>query len=292
MKKTIALLLAIMMLFMVGCVSESDLAAKQKEVDALTADNAELASEIEALTAVESFYAIRATIDGESSVEFSGNTEFTAKAEIPEGQLVDHWELNGEIQPDSASDTFTFTAEDSGTVAAYMRSEKKLTTINAELRFLDADKKAAGDPLTEFVFENDYANPVTNENCEGGKISAEIKAVVPYGKIIDYWLINGVPYHFGKDISSFIVEDLDETTTYEVVLKDKPITYYQVTCRFCSFNGVGSGLVAAGTTIYVSSNSGINSEFYVNGGLAAASATGIAVTINSDTYIEAYAIIN
>lgn len=292
MKKIIALVLALMMFFMVGCVSESDLAAKQEEVDSLAADNAQLISEIEALGASKTVYAIQSTINGESSAQFSGTAELTAKASIAEGQIVDHWEINGVAQPDSAADTFSFTAESSGTVAAYMRQEKKITTINAEMRFLDADKKASGDPLTEFVFENDYTNPVTGETVEGGKISAEIKAVIPNGKIIDYWLINGVPYYYNGDVSSFIVEDLDEATTYELILKDKPITYYRVTCSGCTFNGISGGLVAAGTTIYASCNGGAYAHFYVNGGAYASEVKGVSVTINSDTYIEAYAIIN
>ncbi len=292
MKKIIALLLAALMLFMVGCVSESDLAAKQKELDTLAAENAQLIAEIEALSSTGTVYAIHSTINGKSSASINGKTELTASALLSEGQVVDHWEMNGEVQPDSASATFTFTADTSSTVAAYLRSEKKITTINAELRFLDADMNAAGDPLTEFVFENDYTNPVTGETVEGGKISAEIKAVTPYGKIIDYWLINGVPYYYNGDVSSFIVEDLDEATTYELVLKDKPIIYYQVTCSGCTFNGISSGRVAAGTTIYASCNGGLPANFYVNGGTYASGVSGISVTINSDTYIEAYAIIN
>ena len=51
--------------------------------------------------------------------------------------------------------------------------------------------------------------------------------------MVDYWLINGVQYHYGTGVTSFVVEQLDEATTYEVVLKEKPITYYTKQVKSC-----------------------------------------------------------
>ena len=311
MKRILTLvLLAAMLLSLAACGSDEALAAKQSEIDQLkgqlTAKQEELdklkASEeslkqqLAALGATAPIYqvtAIHATVDGKSAVEFTAERSFTATAILGEGQVVDHWELNGQAQPDSAKETFVFNADEDVLVVAVIRAEKKLTTITAELRFLNKDKNAAGDPLTEFVFEEDYVNPATGEKCEGGKITAEIKAVIPGGKMVDYWIINGVPYRYSSNVTSFVVEDLDEATTYEVVLKDIPITYYRVTCEgSCNFDGKKEGYVAAGTTIKVVSAGNYYCHFYVNGKLFASDVRSITIVINEDTHIEGYAIIN
>lgn len=280
MKKMIALLLALMVLLLAGCGSNG-----QEEIDKLNA-------ELEKVSAIRTVHAIHATVDGKSDVEFSGEGSFTATAVVPEGQLVDHWEVNGEIQPDSAADTFAFTAKEDTVVSAQFRAEKKLTAINAEIRFLDAEGNPAGEALTEFVFEEDYVNPVTGETCEGGKISAEISAVIPNGMVVDYWLINGVPYYYNTGVSGFVVKDLDEATTYEVVLKEKPITYYKVTCNSCNFGGKTSGYVAAGTKITVKGNTNTYGDFYIGGTKIADDKYSITVTITSNTTITFYAVIN
>ena len=310
MKRFFAMiLLAAMMLSLVACGSDESLAAKQSEIDQLKGQLAAKQEELDTLKASEEslkmqlagltgsapihkLYAVCATVDGKSAVDFTGSRSFTATAILSEGQVVDHWELNGQAQPNSAQDTFTFTADEDVLVTAVVRAEKKLTTINAEFRFLDKGGSPAGEKLTEFVFEKDYVNPVTQETCAGGEISAEITAVIPNGKMVDYWLINGVPYHYKANVTSFIVDHLDEGTTYEVVLKDIPITYYYVTCDGCTFDGMKEGYVAAGTTITVVARGNYTSRFYVNGKLYAEYVHKITIQINEDTVIECYAIIN
>jgi hypothetical protein len=281
MKKMLALLLALMMILLAGCGSD----ALQEEIDKLNA-------ELDKVSAIRTVHAVHATVDGQNNLEFSGETSVTATAVIPEGQLVDHWELNGQAQPDSATETFTFTAKEDTVVSAHFRTEKKLTTINAEIRFLDAEGNPGGDALTEFVFEKDYANPVTGETCEGGRVSAQITAVIPSGMEVDYWMINGVPYYYDADISGFVVENLDETTTYEVVLKEKEIVYYKVTCNGCNFGGKTSGYVAAGTQITVKGNTNTYGDFYIGGTRIADDKYNVTVTINKDTTITFYAVIN
>lgn len=299
MKKIIAFLLALTMLALTGCGSKAELEAKQAEVDALNGQveimNTQiktLTEEKEALAAQNTLQAINAAVDGQNVLEFSGEASFTASAVLEEGQFVDHWLLNGQMQENASEDSFTFNVNSDAVVQAVLREEKKVTTINAELRFLDEKGNPAGDPTTEFVFEEDYVNPVTGETCEGGKISAEIKAVIPAGKMVDYWIINGVQYYLGTGISAFVVEGLDETTTYEVVLKDIPITYYTVSCTYCTFNGKTKGSVAAGSTITVVGDGIVSRKFYVNGALIADNVTSVTIKINSDTNIIAYAIIN
>lgn len=183
----------------------------------------------------------------------------------------------------------SFTAQGNTLVEAVLWDEKKLTTVNATIQFLDVKGKASGDTPTEFVFEQDYINPVTKEICPGGKI----KAKVPSGKVVDYWLINGVPYFYNTGVSSFIVEDLDQTTVYEVVLKDKEITYYKVTCDYCSFNGKTSGYVAAGSTITVKGDGNISGYFTINGVRDSQKyIRSITLEINQDTEVEFFVIIN
>lgn len=290
MKRIIALLLVLMVILLAGCAAEDESIAGKRPGTDLQKES-QNATEATVPPVVNQLHAVNATIDGKSMVEFTEAGSFTATAILAEGQVVDHWVLNDQIQADTGAE-FTFTADADTVVVAVVREEKKVTTINAELRFLDANGNPAGDAVTEFLFDEDYVNPVTNETCEGGKISAEIKAVVPAGKIVDYWVINGVPYHYDVGVLSFVVEDLDEATTYEVVLKDRPITYFSVTCDGCSFNGQTSGRVPAGTTITVVSGGNWSCKYYVNGAIYANEAKTITVQINADTYICGYAIIN
>lgn len=288
MRKIIALILTLMLL-LAGCGSEEELAAKQAEVERLEAKLAAL----ENAPVVYQIRCVDAAVEEKDLVEFTEPGSFTATAALAEGYVIDHWVLNGQVQPDSASETFTFQADKNAVVMAVGRQEKKVTTINAELRFLNADHAAAGDPLTEFVFEEDYVNPNTNETCEGGMLSAEIRAVVPFGKKVDYWLINGVQYHYNPAVTSFIVEDLNEATTYEAVLKDIPITYYNVKSSGCTFNGMTSSRVPAGTVLtFVGNDPNTVYEFYVNGALYADYKKSISVKITGDTVVYAYAIIN
>ena len=289
MKKVLAVMLALLMVFgMFGCVSKADMESVQAERD-------QLQQELDALknkSAEYTVHVLNATVDGKSSVTVTKETELTATAELEDGQVVDSWLVGGKKQK-AEGDTLVFTVRKDTVVQAVVRPEKKVTTINAELRFLDEKGKAAGDALTEFVFEKDYENPVTKETCEGGKISCEIKAVVPAGKVVDHWKINGVPYYYNTGISSFVVEDLDEATEYEVVLKEKPVTYYKVTTSNCTYGGGNtSGTVAAGTKLTFTCNGGHPAKFYVNDVQVADNVKSITITINSNTHVAANAIIN
>ncbi len=245
--------------------------------------------------------ALHSTIDGETSLFTDGATELVATAVIPEGMAVDYWELNGEPYYEDMEDTFLFTAQGNTAVDAKLRPERKVTAINAEMQFLDEKNKPKGDAFTEFVFEEDYENPVTKEAMPGGWITVYVEAVVPKGYAVDYWLINDVPYYYNRTVTSFTVHDLNEATVYEVVLrkenapsstpkptaKPTPTTtpqyvyeldpdptpepiYYSVSCSACTFSGGGysgatSGSVPAGTTITVASAVASTSSVYWGG---------------------------
>ena len=314
MKRFFALALAlIMLLSMAGCGSDEgkekleaelaetqqELAETQQELDDVQEELAETKKKLteaekENASSAQTVTAINATVNGKASITINQDTELTAMAALEEGQIVEGWKVNGVLQEGAAGDALVFTAKGNTVVEAIVRQEKKLTAINATIQFLDAKGKAAGDTLTEFVFEKDYTNPVTKETVPGGKISAQIKAKVPSGKVVDYWLINGVPYYYNSIVSSFIVEDLDETTVYEVVLKDKPVTYYKVECEDCNFNGKTSGYVEAGKTITVEASYYKDyGYFYINGTkYNSGYKHSITVTVNEDMDIEFQAVIN
>lgn len=311
MKRFFALILALLMLLsLTACGSGGDTKALEEELAQAKTSLAqaernlarverELEQAQQALEqaqgtpVVYTVHSINATINGNSSLEITQTTELTAVATLAEGQIIEGWKVNGQLQEGAVGEFLVFTAQGSTVVEAVVRQEKKLTTVTATIQFLDAKGKASGDELTEFVFEKDYVNPVTKETVPGGKISAQIKAKVPSGKVVDYWLINGVPYFYNTGVTSFIVEDLDETTVYEVVFKDKAITYYKVTCDYCSFNGRTSDYVAAGSTITVTGDGSISGYFVINGVRDSQKyIRSITLTINQDTNVEFFVIIN
>lgn len=216
------------------------------------------------------------TINGTSRVLLSGQTELTCVATEPQNYVFDHWEVDGTIS-DIKTKTAKFTASKSTTIQAVFHQRHILKGINCHFQFLTKNGNASGTKMTEFDFEESYKNTVTKATCEGGKISFYITADIPKNSSVDYWLINGVKYEFAKDVTKFKVEDLDEATTYEVVLKGQkkttqrdpsPTVYYTVTCHNCSFSGGGksgtSGKVPAGTKITVSATS-TSSQGYFTG---------------------------
>ena len=276
--------------------------------------------------------ALHSTIDGETMLIVDGQAELTATADVPGGMAVDYWELNGAQYYEDMEDTFTFTAQGNTVVDARLRPEHKVTSINAEMQFLDKKGKPKGEKFTEFVFEEDYENTVTHETQPGDWITLYVKADIPSGYTVDYWLINDVPYYYNRTVKSFTVHDLNETTVYEVVLKkentpsstpkpttkptaapaptqqtvyvpeptQQPVTYYNVSCKFCKFSGGGysdatSGSVPAGTKITVSSDypysvwweGSKNTTPY-----KAASFNSFSYTVNSDCSFYCHDIVN
>lgn len=259
MKKITAIILALAMIFCVAaCQSDSSGGG-----DVVTATHA--------------------LIDGKSAVTIDGSTELTAEADIPDGMAVDYWELNGQALYEETGASFTFTAEGNTAVGAVLRPECKVTAVNAQLQFLNDDAKPAGEAFTEFVFEDDYENPVTGQTLAGGLITVYVKAVVPSGYALDYWTINGVPYYYGSTVTAFTVQELDEATVYEAVLREvsapvtvpkpvatpaptakpattpaptpvptpeptpEPVTYYSVSCTGCTFSGGGYSGATSGS---------------------------------------------
>lgn len=303
MKKMICTILAaLLLLAATGCSSreeldaaQGELAKTQGELVVAQAENMQLKAqmaELEDAARICTVYALHATIDGQTAVQIDGETELTAQAVLAEGQVVDYWELNGEIQADATGETFCFTAAENATVEAVLRDERKVTTINCELCFLDEDGNAAGDSYEEFVFETPYQNPVTGEEITDGTITIQITAQIPNGYTVDYWKINGVEYRYTDKVSTFQVTNLDEATEYEVVLKEKPQVYYKVSCSGCTINGQSVVYVLPGSTVTASAGR-YSGYFYVNGVQYNSSlARQVTFTVNCDTRVNLDVVIN
>lgn len=298
MKKfALILLAAIMLLTLAGCGKENEqIAALQTQLEELKTENQELnerLTQLQNAPVPNTVYASNATINGETTVEFTGEAKFTALAALEEGYVVDHWKINAEVQPESKADTFVFSAAADTWLEAVIRPEKKVTTINAEMQFLDEKGKVGGDPFTEFVFEEDYIHPLTQQTVEGGKITIRVKAVIPSGYVVDYWLINGIRYDFTNTVNSFTVTELTEATVYEVVLKEKPDVYYDVLCEHCTYNGKTDFKVKAGTKITVTGQKGYSYNVYVNDVKVNTSlVNSYTLTIKEDTEIYFGVVIN
>lgn len=272
--------------------------------------------------------ALHSTIDGKTALTADGTYELVAVADIPKGMAVDYWELNGEPHYEETSEGFLFIPQEDTVVDARLRPEHKVTAVNAEMQFLDKKGAPKGDKFTEFVFEEDFENPVTHETCPGDRITVSVKAVVPKGYVLDYWRINDVPYYFNRTVTSFTVHDLNETTVYEVVLRksnasastpkptatpdrggsrptpntNRPVMY-SVSCTYCTFSGGGysnatSGSVPAGTRITVTeARRGDGEVFwssgsYIDGNNLNPGPRSFSYTVNSDCSFYCEIVVN
>lgn len=155
-----------------------------------------------------------------SALELTGSTSVVISPVLPEGKVVDHWDVNGQEFAAADNQAMVLTVDSTTFVKAVLRDELKVTSINACMQFLDEEGNPYGDEFYEYVFEYD------DEHVSNKLITVYVKAEIPDGYTVDYWKINGVPYYFNKTVTAFTVENLDETTVYEVIFKkaDAPST--------------------------------------------------------------------
>ena len=234
MKKIIALLMALVMLVaLAGCTKGNDaqLAALQEQISSMQAqlqqqnDTPAAEAPLDDVPPSEYIFLYNAVADGADKVEFKGHTTITAQPVIPEGMALEAWVINGVVPQDHVpEETLTINADTTTVIQALLRPEKTVATINAQMKFLNEKGEPKGEPFEEFVFEEEFLNPVTEQMHQGGTITVYVEAVVPKGYVIDYWKINEIPYYFNKTVSAFIVEELDESTVYEVVLREAKAT--------------------------------------------------------------------
>lgn len=305
--------------------TEQKLAAANEETDSLRVELAALQSaptppptvvtetkEVEKPVPAEYAFGVDCTVNGSAAVMLDGATSVTCVPNKIDGYAFDHWEVDGKVQ-DTTAEKLELTLSKTTQIRAVFHERRTVKCVNCYIQFLTNKGNANGKKYTEFDFEDDYTNPVTKKKEEGGKISFYITADIPKKSEVDYWLINGVKYEFSKDITKFRVEDLDEATVYEVVLKgqtkkSETKTYYTVTCTNCTFSGGGNtkaknGKVPAGTkiTVVASGSSSSEGDFIVNGAIRHMTSNGgssgnykftFTYTVNSDTTIEFYPTIN
>lgn len=248
------------------------------QMDAMQAAPTSAPTVVTEVTKVPAEYAfgVDCTVNGAAAVMVDGDTTVTCVPNDIEGYVFDHWEVDGVAQ-DTTEKQLELTVSKATLIRAAFHERRVVKCINCHFQFLKANLNAGGQNYTEFDFEEEYTNPVTNEKKDGGLISFYVFADVPKNKEVDYWLINGVKYDYPANVTKFRVEDLNEATVYEVVYKGQKKTnattpptvkYYNVTCHNCKFKYNGSwatsGKVPAGAQITISGTSD-SSEAYFDG---------------------------
>lgn len=177
--------------------------------------------------------AVNATINGEQAVIVSAGTKLTAIADPAKGTPSD-WRVNGVSQ--GTTDMWLIVTADATTVieAVYDNGSasapaptataapaprpagKIVTAVNCSLQYLnERETKGEGTAYTELDF--------TGKSTFGFAVTA----VVPKGKKIDYWVIDGAKYVFSSTVKSIIVTEATEGMSFEVVYKNgEPTTLH------------------------------------------------------------------
>ena len=64
-------------------------------------------------------------------------------------------------------------------------------------------------------------NYATKENVSGGSFSGRVEALIPEGMALNYWMINGIPFHFNIPPRCITVIDLDTAAVFRPVFRKK-----------------------------------------------------------------------
>ncbi len=218
MKRIICLLLCLaLVVSMTACTSSAKVSALEARLAELEGQN----ENDQGNAGVKQVIAVNAKVylEGESAASASAGIEFMdpikiiVTPELPEGKVVRLWSVNGQEFEAVQGEDLKLEVSDTTVVKAVLRDELKVTTINAHMQFLDRYGDPTGEEFDEYVFEYD------DENVSNQVITVYVEAEVPSGYTVDYWKINEIPYYFNRTVTAFTVEELDETTVYEVVLK-------------------------------------------------------------------------
>ncbi len=209
-----------------------------------------------------------------------GSVDVRISAEIPKGQKVAYWIING-AKYTFNTEVKSFTLREvpygmtieavftNSATAQTLPSEAEIQqqrtgetlvveTKSARMSHVDAKHKASGGTFTEFDFTDDFTNNATGETEQGGRVTVRVAASIPEGKLVTYWRFNGARLNFNSDVSSFVVENLAESMLYQPVFytKTTPVPEYSINCKNCVFSGGGytnakSGTVPYGTKITI-----------------------------------------
>lgn len=208
-----------------------------------------------------------------------GSVDVRITAEIPKGQKVAYWVINGaKYNFNNEVKSFTLREVPYGMVIEAVLSGQTAQTLltaeeiqqqrigntllvetkSARMSHVNDKNKASGGSFTEFDFTDDFTNNATGETEQGGRVTVRVAASIPEGKLVTYWRFNGARLNFNSDVSSFVVENLAESMLYQPVFytKTTPVPEYSISCKNCVFSGGGytnakSGTVPYGTKITI-----------------------------------------
>lgn len=103
------------------------------------------------------------------------------------------------------------TAKVSGTVAEAL----VLSGYNARVQFVNDKREPDGKRFKSVDFTGEYTNLATKESLPGGEISARIESMLPDGKRVVAWEINGVTFRFNIGPRYITVMGLDKAMHFE-----------------------------------------------------------------------------
>ena len=160
---------------------------------------------------------VNAQVNDSAIFSVSEEGRFLARAVLPEGQCVDHWEVNGEtVDPGERRYSLEFESEGVQKVEAVLREEKHVTCVNCYLQFLDADGNPSGWMYEDLCFEYDYTVPTTGESHPGGSITAVVLPIDPEAEEPSYWIIDGEQIEGFPPAKEIRLEELDRSVHIEL----------------------------------------------------------------------------
>ncbi len=176
-----------------------------------------------------------------SAISFDVPVKVKITADPPKGKSIDYWVIDGmryDFKPrvptvitlDNVTDSVIVEAVPKGQISytlltdaaiQSMRTGETLIvdTIHAKFCHIRADDKGAGGWIKEFDFTENFTNRATKRMETGGRVTVRVKAIIPSGKKISYWKFNDMKVKFNKNITEFIVRNLNVSKTYQPVFE-------------------------------------------------------------------------
>lgn len=214
-----------------------------------------------------------------------GSVDVKISAEIPRGQKVAYWVINGSKYIfNTEVKSFTLRELPYGMVVEAVldgQTAKTLSTAeeiqqqrtgepllvetkSAHMAHVNDNGKVSGGAFTEFDFTEDFVNKATGEKEQGGRVTVRVSADIPKDRLVSFWRFSGARINFNSDVTAFIVENLADSMLYQPYFIKKstpvptatPVPEYTVRCKNCVFSGGGytnaySGTVPYGTQITI-----------------------------------------
>lgn len=198
-----------------------DLPADELPADQTVEPTPETAEDPVVIPQVRQILLVNARVDGKEILELTEEGRYLARALLPEGYTVDHWEINEEpVDAGNRLYTLEFDSEGVWKVEAVLREELRVKCVNAYLQFLDENGRAVGEMYEEVSFEYDYTVPATGIEHPGGSITVFVSPLLPQGQELDYWLIDGEKVESSRPARCILLQDLDRGVKIEAVLRE------------------------------------------------------------------------